>query len=160
MSTKRPSHLRAVNPNEKNNQAQSHLKTIILTSALVSATGFVAVEILKFLIGRTKQIVNPAPVAPQQMLSGSQPPQLPGAVGAPSMFQSPYAAMGNFNVPNPMLGVPANDDEPPKWFSSFKEEHDRRLAALESNVKRVPHLAAVANPAEDDYDDYEDDETA
>lgn len=153
-----------LNPEGKNvNTADIPWKTIALTAALSSVVGYGAVELFKWFATRAKSKLPDTGSGAQQ----NPVPQLPGAV-SPGMFQSPYSQMAaaqGFPAPfqNPMV-LPQEDDEPPKWFLKFKQEHEQRLANIEQQTAHAhaTHLSAVPNPGAgaDDYEyddgDYED----
>lgn len=160
-STGKRDHLRVVkNPKESSNGDGFSWKFVVLTSAISATVGFVAVELVKLGAGKVKKVANMG-----QEKQPNPPSQLPGMVMPPgmnpeqqAMFQSPYAQMammrGGFmptsssTFPNPLIPE-EEDDEPPKWFRRFKDEHDKEL----SELKR-----AVRGPSAADLDDFEEDE--
>ncbi len=159
--SKKRGNLRVVNPKESSEE-KIPWKIIAITSALTAVIGYGAVELLKLGIGKAKNVANGGKASENQPPN----PQLSPDTGMPmmssfpvqpqnGMFQSPYSQMAAMRagvVPsqftNPMMSE--EDDEPPKWFRQFKEQHDARLAALEASAQRRDD-----EPSAEDLDDYE-----
>lgn len=158
--SKKRGNLRVVNPKESSEE-KIPWKVIAITSALTAVIGYGAVELLKLGIGKAKNVANrgKAPEMPQPNPQDMGMPGMPGMPTLPpqppgaGMFQSPYSQMAAMRAgvaPNAFVNpsIAEEDDEPPKWFRRFKEQHDARLAALEARRDD--------EPSADDLDDYED----
>lgn len=159
--------LRVVNPNESVKPKPEPIPwgRLALISAVTSVAGFVALEVFRFLLTRAKNTVNGSKGDEKE----TNPPALPGSTSA-NMFESPYAqfvALQQGYTPFPTQSGASVSGAPPKWFTDFREQHEKQMAELQAKwglpdqkaaakATRTSRSRVKQEVEEYDYDDGDD----